>query len=60
MTVWVNQTRPGWPKGDGNSVGYPTMEAALAAIEQKRMWRDTSPVYSAFKAQNIDWVVSHV
>jgi hypothetical protein len=56
MSVWVAQTRPGWPHGDGNGRGgFASREEAEAWIASMREARDTSPVWVEFKAQGIDW-----
>ena len=57
MTVWVVQTRPGSPNGDGNAIGYPTREEAERAVAEKRWLRDNSRVYAPFKAASIDWKI---
>ncbi len=57
MTVWVHQTRPEFPHGDGTMHGFPTRKAAEEWAGGRRYLRDNSPVFAPFKDAGIDWVV---
>lgn len=56
--VWVNQTRPGWPNGDGNSRGFYSLEEAQNWINVHRHARDNDPVWVNYKNAQIDWIIA--